>query len=96
MGMLSIHHRVEMCEQAVKDSDWISVSRWEGYRKDFSLPYEILEYVNKLVNEEYHAHLKNENSNNNNNDNNNSEKEEDNIRVMFVCGFDLLYRMRGT
>jgi nicotinate (nicotinamide) nucleotide adenylyltransferase len=51
-GLIHSSHRIAMCERAVSDSDWLSVSHWETQQSGWSRTVDTLRAHARLINEE--------------------------------------------
>ncbi|TPX62159.1 nicotinate-nucleotide adenylyltransferase [Powellomyces hirtus] len=49
-GLVSWPHRVAMCEEATKDSDWIMVDSWESRQKEYQRTAWVLDHFNEMLN----------------------------------------------
>ncbi|EDR28454.1 nicotinamide-nucleotide adenylyltransferase, putative [Entamoeba dispar SAW760] len=52
-GLLSSKHRVAMCQEAVKTSDWIIVDDWESTQKEYVRTYNVLAHEREVYGNDY-------------------------------------------
>lgn len=52
-GLISSAHRVAMCKEAVKTSDWIVVDDWESQQKEYVRTYNVLAHERSLYGDKY-------------------------------------------
>merc|ERR1712176_415714 len=83
-GLVDVKHRLEMCELACKDSDFVMVDRWEAEQPVWSRTFDVLQSVQERTQEVLRTNATTTN-NNNNNDNMNLKP-----KVVIVCGSDLI------
>ncbi|ELP94133.1 nicotinamide-nucleotide adenylyltransferase, putative [Entamoeba invadens IP1] len=52
-GLLHSSHRVAMCREAVKTSDWITVDDWESKQTDYVRTYNVLSHEREVYGNDY-------------------------------------------
>ena len=51
--LISAEHRVAMCKEAVKTSDWIIVDDWESKQQQYVRTYNVLKHIREIYGEQY-------------------------------------------
>jgi len=87
---ITAEHRFAMCEQALENSDWISLSKWEALQNGFVQFSEVLKSVDQFLNSNVQQQIL---------DNDIISKVMGSnlqIKTMFLMGADLLLRAPGS